>query len=75
MRTPQIRTLDQCMDIFDWFDDPRFVYHRHIWLTKCDASYRLANALPEMIREAKKLVRKHRGREDAYPEWTLNIPA
>ena len=75
MRTPNIKTLDQCMDIFDWFDDPRFEYQHHIWLTKCDAPYRLAKYLPEMLREAKKLVRQHRGKEDAYPEWTLDIPA
>ena len=32
---------------------------------------RLANALPELIREAAELVRAHRGMEDAYPEEYL----
>ena len=76
MKKHSIHTLAQCMDIFDWFGDERYEYIFHIWISKSDADARLANALPELIREAETLVKAHRGMEDAYPEEYLRlIPA
>lgn len=67
----RIRTLDQCMDVFDWFSDDRYEYIYHIWLSKSDSDARLTRALPELIRAARELIRTHRGHEDAYPEYLL----
>ena len=75
MRKRSIRTLEQCMNIFDWFGDERYEYIFHVWISKLDADERLAHALPELIREAAALVKAHRGMEDAYPEDMLTPPA
>ena len=74
-KKPNIRTVDQCMDVFDWFDDDRYGYIRHIWLSKTDAEARLSNAMPGLIREATQLVMAHRGQEDAYPEEAFKTTA
>jgi len=61
--------LDTCMDIFDWFGTDDFEYLSHIWLTKMDGEERLKRALPSIRQRAMRLVRAHRGCEDAYPEF------
>ena len=67
--------LDTCMDIFDWFGTEDYDYLAHILLAKMDGEERLKRALPEIRKEAKRLVLLHRGCEDAYPENLLNRPA
>ena len=68
-------TLDECMDVLDWFDAPEFEYLNHIWLTKIDAEERLAWALPEIRKNARRLLDINRGTEAAYPMELLNQPA
>ena len=62
--------LDTCMDIFDWFDAEEYEYLYHIWVSKLDGEERLARVMPEIRKQAKALVRIHRGCENAYPEYT-----
>ena len=69
------RTFAECMDVFDWFDSPMHDYLYHIWISKCDADTRIAQALPFIIEEAVQLIINHRGSEEAYPEELLNQPA
>ena len=69
------RTFADCMDVFDWFDSPMHDYLYHIWISKCDADARIAQALPFIIEEAVQLIINHRGSEEAYPEELLNLPA
>ena len=68
-------TLDECMDVLDWFDAPEFDYLNHIWLSKTDADERLARALPEIRKIARKLLNMNRGTEAAYPMEFLNQTA
>lgn len=75
MSKPRIKTIDHCMDIFDWFSDPIHEYIYHVWVSKTDADERLLNALPYMIKRATALVEAHRGCEDAYPETELTNTA
>ena len=63
----KIMGLPQCMDIFDWFDDPAYEFLNHICLAKLDADERIARALPHIIEEAAALLAAHVDREDAYP--------
>ena len=35
-------TFEDCMDVFDWFDDALYEYLNHIWLSKLDADARIA---------------------------------
>lgn len=67
MNAMKIKTLDECMDVFEWFNDNRFEFARYIWLTKADAEERLKKELPAMRRQAEMLIKKHIGFEDAYP--------
>ena len=60
-------TFAQCMDIFDWFDDPAYEFLNHICLAKLDADERIARALPHIIKEAASLLAAHADRADAYP--------
>ena len=68
-------TLAECMDVFDWFDDPTYEYINHILLTKFDGEERVARALRTLCGLADELIANHREREDAYPEELLNQPA
>lgn len=68
-------TFAECMDIFDWFDDPAYEYLNHIWLSKMDAEVRIARALPAIIQHAATLLAEHAALEDAYPHELLNQPA
>ncbi len=68
-------TFAQCMDIFDWFNDPYHDYLYHIWISKSDADVRIARALPTIIDRALKLLNAHRGSDIAYPEELSNQPA
>lgn len=68
-------TLDECMDVLDWFDAPEYEYLNHIWLSKLDGEARLARALPEIRKHARRLLDINRGTESAYPMELLNQPA
>lgn len=68
-------TVEELMDILDWFDDCRYEYFEHIMLTKLDAEERIARAMPELCRHAEWLVNLHRGTDAAYPEDAHRIPA
>lgn len=68
-------TVDELMDILDWFDDIRYEHLAHILLTKLDAEERIARAMPELYRHAEWLVNLHRGTDAAYPEDEHRIPA
>jgi len=69
------RTLAECMDVFDWFDDPTCEYIHHILLAKLDGQARVARALRALCEQADELIESHRGTESAYPEEFLNQPA
>ena len=71
----KIHTLAECMDIFDWFDDPTYEYIHHILLAKIDGDARVAQALGALCEQAEKLIVHHRGTESAYPVELLNQPA
>ena len=71
----KIHTLAQCMDIFEWFDDPTYEYIHHVLLTKLGGDARVAQALDILCEQAEKLIADHRGTESAYPEELLNQPA
>ena len=60
-------TLDECMDILDWFDDPQYDYIYHILVSKLDGEKRLQKALPELRGYCMDLIIRHIGMEDAYP--------
>ena len=63
-------SLDECMDILDWFDDPQYDYIHHIYISKVDAPARLKRALPALRGYCMDLIIAHIGMEDAYPmEW------
>ena len=66
-------TFAQCMDVFDWFDDPLFSYLNHVLLAKLDGEERIIKALPELIIRAKELVTTHIGTEIAYPALSNHI--
>ena len=68
-------TFEECMDVFDWFDDALYEYLNHIWLSKLDADARIARALPRIIDRAAELIAAHEGTEVAYPVKLLNQPA
>ena len=69
-------SLERCLDIFDFFGAEEYEYFTHILYAKSDGTARLLNALPWLQSRAMGLVEKHRGSEDAYPEWLLeNEPA
>ena len=68
-------TLAECMDVFDWFDDPTYEYIHHILLAKLDGEARVARALRILCEQADELIASHRGTESAYPEELLNQPA
>ena len=68
-------TFEDCMDVFDWFDDALYEYLNHIWLSKLDADARIARALPRIIDRAAELIAAHEGTELAYPVKLLNQPA
>ncbi len=68
-------TLDDCMDIFDWFDDSTYDYIRHILLSKLGGEERVKRALPELRKRARYLLKVHAGAEDAYPESSLGRTA
>ena len=63
-------SLDECMDILDWFDDSQYDYIHHIYISKLDAPARLKRALPALRGYCMDLIIAHIGMEDAYPmEW------
>ena len=68
-------TFAQCMDVFDWYDEPLYEYLYHIWVSKLDAKARIAHALPSLIEHATELIAAHAGTEEAYPVEFLNQPA
>ena len=68
-------TLAECMDVFDWFDDPTYEYIHHILLAKLDGETRVARALRALCEQADALIANNRGTESAYPEEFLNQPA
>ena len=68
-------TLDECMDVLDWFDAPEYEYLNHIWLSKSDANERLARVLPEIRKKARRLLDMNRDTEAAYPMELLNQTA
>jgi hypothetical protein len=68
-------TFAQCMDVFDWFDDPAYEYLYHIWVSKLDAKARIAHALPNLLQQTAPLIVAHAGQEGAYPVELLNQPA
>ena len=68
-------TLAQCMDIFDWFDDPLLDYISHILVAKLDGEARVQRALEYLIDHAAELVAAHSGSESAYPAEFLNQSA
>jgi hypothetical protein len=68
-------TFEDCMDVFDWFDDSLYEYLNHIWLSKLDADARIARALPRIIDRAAELIAAHEDTEVAYPVKLLNQSA
>ena len=60
-------SLDECMDILDWFDDPQYDYIHHIYISKVDAPARLKRALPALRGYCMDLIIGHIGLENAYP--------
>lgn len=66
-------TFAQCMDVFDWFDDPLFSYLNHVLLAKLDGEARIMKALPELITWAKELVKAHAGTDNAYPTLSNHL--
>lgn len=68
-------TIEEIMDILDWFDDSLYDYLAHIMLSKLDAEARIERALPELRRYAQELLNQHRGTEAEYPEDAQRIPA
>ena len=68
-------TIEEIMDILDWFDDSLYDYLAHIMLTKLDAEERIERALPELRRHAQELLNLHRGTATEYPGDARQIPA
>ena len=68
-------TLAECMDVFDWFDDPTFEYINHILLSKIDGEARVTRALRTLCEQADALIASHEGTDAAYPEEFLNQTA
>ena len=60
-------SLDTCLDILDWFDDPQYEYINHIMVAKLDGEKRLKKALPILQGHCMDLIIAHMGLEDAYP--------
>lgn len=71
----KITTLSQCLDIFDWFNDPLHEYISHILLSKLNGETRVIRALPDLVKHAEALMRTHAGTEAAYPAELWNQPA
>lgn len=71
MKKPVVKTIDDCMEILEWFGDTRFEHERMIWLTRTDSDVKLAGILPALRKYAAALVIAHRDFEDAYPEAGL----
>ena len=68
-------TLEECMNIFDWFEDSSYEYINHILLSKLDGEKRIRRAMPKIRKRARWLLRVYAGTSAAYPEQLLNIPA
>lgn len=68
-------TIEEIMDILDWFDDSLYDYLAHSMLSKLDAEARIERALPSLRRYAQELLNQHRGTEIEYPEYAQRIPA
>ena len=68
-------TLAECMDVFDWFDDPTYEFIHHILLAKLDGEARVTRALRTLCEHADTLIASHRETEQAYPEELMNQPA
>lgn len=68
-------SLSQCMDIFDWFDDPLGEYVNHILLSKLDGEARVLRALPTLVEHAEALISAHIGTKAEYPRDFWNQPA
>ena len=60
-------SLDECMDILDWFSDPQYDYIHHILVSKLDGEHRLQKALPILQGHCMDLIIGHIGCENAYP--------
>ena len=60
-------SLDTCLDILDWFNDPQYDYINHIVLSKLDGEQRVRKALPTLQEYCLDLIIQHIGMEDAYP--------
>ena len=60
-------SLDTCLDILDWFDDPQYEYINHILVAKLDGEKRLKKALPILQGYCMDLIIGHIGLENAYP--------
>ena len=69
------RTLVECMDVFDWFDDPTYEYINHVLISKLDGEARVARALRALCEQADALIASHQDTKSAYPEELLNQPA
>lgn len=64
--------LETVMDIFDWFNSPCFELINNTLLTKLDGEERVRRAMPLFRKEARRLVRKYRNTEFAYPNYPIN---
>ena len=60
-------TLADCMDVFDWFDDPMHEYIAHTLISKADGEARVQHALGSLLQHAARLIQEHGGTGLAYP--------
>jgi len=60
-------TLDQCMDVLDWFDDPLYEYMYDILVSKLDADARVKRTFVGLVAHVERLMSKHQGMENEYP--------
>jgi hypothetical protein len=63
-----VYTIETCLDILDWFNDPDFEYINHILVSKLDGEERIRRAMPSISDYCLKLVAAHSAGEDAYPQ-------
>lgn len=64
-------SIEQCIDILDWFSDEYYDYVYHNYMAKIDGDERIKRVLPELSDHCMELVRRHRDSENAYPEEKL----
>lgn len=60
-------TLEQCMDILDWFDDPMYDTIAHELSSKVDGKERVERTMPLIIEHCTELMDEARGTEAEYP--------